>query len=215
MKNKKVFLSEKKLIQKFFSNKNIKRIDVLDYFYESRKKIILFVPGQHLEKVFKEMCNAGAGIIGNYTNCSFRTSGTGTYMPTKRARPFAGKKGKLEYTNEIKLELECDKSSLNIVVDAMLNSHPYEEVAYEIYDFTKRINKTNGACIHFKKSISNNDLISKINPLLKTEKILNERINKIAVFNREFEEEDIKRLKELKIKTSLFQSGKNIKIVKT
>lgn len=215
MKNKKIFLSEKKLIQKLFPDKNINRIDILDYFFEERKKIIVFIPELHLEKVFKKMCNAGAGIIGNYTNCSFRTAGTGTYMPGNSAKPFAGKRGKLEYANEIKLELECDKSSLNIVVDAMLNSHPYEEVAYEIYDFSRRTNMTNGVYVNFKKSISNKDLISKINPALKTEKIFNGRLSKIAVFIREFEEKDLKELKELKIKTSLFQSGKNIKIVKT
>lgn len=215
MKNKKILLSEKKLIQKLFSNKNINRIDILDYFFESRKKIIVFVPELHLEKVFKKMCTAGAGIIGNYTHCSFRTTGTGTYMPGSSAKPFAGKRGKLEYANEIKLELECDESSLNIVVDAMLSSHPYEAVAYEIYDFSRRTNMTNGVYIHFKKSISNKDLIAKINPALKTEKIFKERISKIAIFSREFEEEDLEKLKELKIKTSLFQSGKNIKIVKT
>lgn len=215
MKSKKIFLSEKKLLQKLFLNKNIKRIDVLDYFFESRKKIIVFVPELHLEKVFKKMCNAGAGIIGNYTYCSFRTAGTGTYMPGKNAKPSAGTKGKLEFANEIKLELECDKRSLNIVIDAMLDAHPYEETVYEIYDFIKRTNKTNGVYVHLKESISNKDLISKINPLLKTEKILKEKINKIAVFSREFEENDFQKLKELKIKTSLFQSGKNIKIVKT
>jgi hypothetical protein len=215
MKNKKIFLSEKKLLQKFFTSKNINKFDVIDYFFEDRKKIIIFVPQSHVEKVFKKMCTAGAGVIGNYTHCSFRTIGIGTYMPQKSAKPYAGKKGTLEYTEEIRLELECDKNRLNIVVDAMLDSHPYEEVAYEIYDFTRRTNKTNGVYVHLKKSISNKDLISKINPALKSERILKEKINKIAVFNREFAEEDLVKLKELKIKTSLFQSEKTIKIVKT
>jgi hypothetical protein len=219
MKNKKIFLSEKKILQKIFPDKNISKVDIIDFYFEKRKKIIVFVPENYVEKVFTKMCAAGAGIIGNYTHCSFRTSGTGTYMPQKNAKPFAGKSGKLEYAQEVKLELECDAESLNIVVDALYDSHPYEEIAYEIYDFTKRINKTNGVYVHLKKTINSKDLISKINPAidmsLKSEKIFKDKINKIAVFAREFDEEDFKKLKQLKIKTSLFQSEKNIKIVKT
>ncbi|HEX2786356.1 MAG TPA: hypothetical protein VHP32_00490 [Ignavibacteria bacterium] len=219
MKNKKIFLSEKKILQKIFPDKNISKIEIIDFYFEKRKKIIVFVPENYVEKVFNEMCDAGAGIIGNYTHCSFRTPGTGTYMPQKNAKPFAGKSGKLEYAKEVKLELECGSDSLNIVVDALNDSHPYEEIAYEIYDFTKRTNKTDGVYVHLKKNINSKELISKINPSIdgsmKPGGIFKDKINKVAVFAREFNEEDLKKLKQLKIKTSLFQSEKNIKIVKT
>lgn len=219
MKNKKIFLSEKKILQKFFPDKNISKVEIIDFYFEKRKKLVVFVPESYVEKVFNKMCAAGAGIIGNYTHCSFRTPGTGTYMPQKNAKPFAGKGGKLEYAKEVKLELECGADSLNIVVDALHDSHPYEEIAYEIYDFTKRTNKTNGVYVHLKKNINSKELISKINPSInssmKPGEIFKGKINKVAVFAREFDKEDLKKLKQLKIKTSLFQSEKNIKIVKT
>lgn len=96
-------------------------------------KITVFVPKDHLDNVREAMSKAGAGCIGNYSDCSFSTEGTGTFRPLDKASPFIGAKGKLEFVDEAKLETIATKERLADVISAMWEAHPYEEVAYDIF----------------------------------------------------------------------------------
>jgi hypothetical protein len=95
-------------------------------------KLIVYVPQTHLEQVRKAICDAGAGKIGNYDNCAFMTSGIGTFMPLKGAKPFQGKEGKLERIGEAKLEMTVTKNKLKAAISAMKKVHPYEQPAYDV-----------------------------------------------------------------------------------
>lgn len=101
-----------------------------DPFY----KIAVFVPGDHVERVRDAMAETGAGRIGMYTYCSFRTPGIGSFVPLGLAQPFIGSVGKLEEVEEYRLEMICSGSWLDEVLPAMLEAHPYEEVAYDVYE---------------------------------------------------------------------------------
>lgn len=154
------------------------------YRFLNRKKIIVFVPPEYVEKVAAKMSKAGAGIIGNYEMCSFRTAGTGTFKPGKNTNPFSGKKKILSLVSEIKLEIECDPGAVNKVTDALLKSHPYEETAYEIYDFRKREKRETGVIINLKAEMSLAGLMKRINRRLDTEvKDLSFKFRKIAIVN--------------------------------
>ncbi|MCX5727140.1 MAG: hypothetical protein NT030_08280 [Candidatus Saganbacteria bacterium] len=96
-------------------------------------KLVVFVPQTHLEQVRLAICNAGAGRIGKYDQCTFMTPGIGTYRPLKGAKPFKGKFGKIERVGEAKLETVVPKVKIKTVIRAMLKAHPYKEVAYDIY----------------------------------------------------------------------------------
>lgn len=96
-------------------------------------KIVVFVPEEAVEQVRNAMADAGAGVIGQYTHCSFRTEGTGSFVPLPAAQPYVGRAGKLEEVAEYRLEMVCIGSWLDYVVSAMLEAHPYDEVAYDIY----------------------------------------------------------------------------------
>lgn len=98
-----------------------------------RYKLVVFVPQTHLEKVRAAICDAGAGKIGNYDNCTFITSGIGTYRPLKGAKPFKGKTGKIEKAKEARLETIFPASKIKKVIAAMKKAHPYEEVAFDMY----------------------------------------------------------------------------------
>ncbi len=78
------------------------------------------------------MFNAGAGKIGNYSNCSFEVSGTGSYKAGKNANPTKGIIGSTHYEEESLISVVFTKSVEAKVLDALLKNHPYEEVAYEI-----------------------------------------------------------------------------------
>ncbi|MGA2623937.1 MAG: Nif3-like dinuclear metal center hexameric protein [Bacteroidota bacterium] len=98
------------------------------------KKVAVFVPVQHAEKVMRAMAGAGAGHIGNYEACSFQTEGRGTFRGMKGATPYVGKRGVLERVPEIRLEMLVPVWNLSGVLAAMRTVHPYEEVAYDVYN---------------------------------------------------------------------------------
>ena len=96
-------------------------------------KLVTFVPKNHLETVQNALFEAGAGCIGNYDNCSFYTDGTGTYRANENANPFIGEKGEFHHENETRIEVVFPNEKTNAVVANLLQNHPYEEVAYDLF----------------------------------------------------------------------------------
>ncbi|MDW7670323.1 MAG: Nif3-like dinuclear metal center hexameric protein [Bacillota bacterium] len=95
-------------------------------------KLVVFVPEEQAQKVADALAEAGAGHIGNYSHCSFRTGGTGTFKPQEGAEPAIGKLHQLENVAEVRLETIVPANITGQVVQAMLLAHPYEEVAYDL-----------------------------------------------------------------------------------
>ena len=96
-------------------------------------KLVTFIPEGYAERVRQALARAGAGWIGRYSHCSFQVPGTGTFKPLEKSTPFIGQPGKLEKTAEIRLETILPASLHEKVVAALLSSHPYQEVAYDLY----------------------------------------------------------------------------------
>jgi dinuclear metal center YbgI/SA1388 family protein len=99
-------------------------------------KLVVFVPHDYLEQVSTAVSRAGAGWIGNYSDCTFRVRGTGTFRPLEGTNPFIGSRGKLEEVEETRLETIVSEEILPRAVGAMIKAHPYEEVAYDLYPLT-------------------------------------------------------------------------------
>ncbi|HER08902.1 MAG TPA: Nif3-like dinuclear metal center hexameric protein [Bacteroides sp.] len=106
---------------------------ILDPVKGRLKKLVVFVPEAHLEKVRGAMFEAGAGQIGAYDRCSFNLEGTGTFRGSEESNPFVGEKGKMHREPEIRVETILPDHLAGKVVEAMIRAHPYEEVAYDIY----------------------------------------------------------------------------------
>ncbi|KNF09329.1 putative GTP cyclohydrolase 1 type 2 [Gottschalkia purinilytica] len=96
-------------------------------------KISVFVPLTHSDVVREALGDNGAGFIGNYSHCTFNTKGVGTFLPSSGTNPFIGKQGVLEKVEEEKIETIVDEHILSSVISAMIEAHPYEEVAYDVY----------------------------------------------------------------------------------
>ena len=96
-------------------------------------KIVVFVPQSDLAKVMDAMFAAGAGVIGQYRECSFRLSGTGTFFGSEETNPTVGRKGRREEVSEWRLELVCPEAKLAGVITAMRKAHSYEEPAFDVY----------------------------------------------------------------------------------
>ena len=97
------------------------------------RKLVVFVPEGNVDGVAKALAEAGAGVIGDYTECTFRTQGTGTFRGGDETNPYLGEKGRLERAKEVRLETVVAAHSVRRAVDAATAAHPYEEVAPDIY----------------------------------------------------------------------------------
>jgi len=133
----------------------LKNITFLKKQKSNQYKLSVFIPTTHVEKVANAVFNAGGGIIGEYSNCSFRSEGEGTFKGSNISNPIVGTKGKYEKVKEIKLEVLVNSWKLNVVLNAMLTAHPYEEPAYDIYPLeNSNVNYGAGAIGNFEKSLS-------------------------------------------------------------
>lgn len=108
--------------------------------YEVDVKIVTFAPAENVEAIAAAMSNAGAGRIGNYEQCSFRTSGVGTFMGNAQATPAVGRKLNLETVPEVRIEMLVKRRNLDAVVRAIQSVHPYEEAAYDVYPLQTKSN---------------------------------------------------------------------------
>ncbi|MCX6261156.1 MAG: Nif3-like dinuclear metal center hexameric protein [Bacteroidia bacterium] len=119
----------KKMAQKL----GLQNMKVLLPLKEKLIKLVTFIPEDHLEKVREAVFNAGAGLIGNYDRCGFTVSGTGSFRAGEGTNPFTGEKGKEHFEKEVRFETILFSHLKEKVVNALLDTHPYEEVAYDIY----------------------------------------------------------------------------------
>jgi dinuclear metal center YbgI/SA1388 family protein len=113
---------------------HLKNIRFLEPLSNTIAKIVVYVPPSHLENVSDAMTNAGAGAIGNYSSCTFRLNGKGTFRGSSETNPFIGEKNKLEEIDEVRLEMVCPRKVISTVVSEMRRVHPYEEPAFDIYN---------------------------------------------------------------------------------
>ncbi len=97
------------------------------------KKLVTFVPTADAEKVRTAILDAGAGHIGNYDSCSFNLTGNGTFRGNNQTNPYVGEKNLLHTEDEVRIETIFPKHIQSKVIQALLQVHPYEEVAYDIY----------------------------------------------------------------------------------
>jgi hypothetical protein len=96
-------------------------------------KIVLYAPADHADQLRKAIGDAGAGVIGKYSHCTFTIKGTGRFKPLEGANPTIGEVGKLEEVAEDRIETVCEESKLKDVLKAIKSVHPYEEPATDVY----------------------------------------------------------------------------------
>ncbi len=151
------------------------------------KKIVTFVPESHLKIVQESLFNAGAGNIGNYDNCSFSSSGLGTYRGNEQTKPFIGKKGKLNTEKEIRLELIFETINESKIISELKKNHPYEEVAFDIFQLENVYqNSGSGMVGELDQPISEIEFLERLKSvfmlkLIKHTPLLNKSIKKIAI----------------------------------
>lgn len=103
------------------------------------KRMNVYVPDTHIESVRDAMTTAGAGnITENYSDCSYQVKGMGRFTPVKSANPTIGKLGVPEEVSETRLEVILEQKDSQAIIDALFQSHPYEEPVYELYSIEQK-----------------------------------------------------------------------------
>ena len=102
------------------------------------KKLVTYVPFQQADQVRKALFKAGAGHIGDYSECSFNTEGSGTFKPGENTDPFVGEIGIQHLEEEIRIETIYPAQLESKILMALVLAHPYEEVAYDLYTLTNK-----------------------------------------------------------------------------
>ncbi len=107
-------------------------------------KLAVFTPSESVDTVMNAMFKAGAGHIGNYSECSFLSEGRGSFKGDESAEPYVGNKGERHYEKEARIEVIVPRHLESKVIREMIAAHPYEEVAYDIYKL-ENVNTNLGA----------------------------------------------------------------------
>lgn len=144
-----------------------------------------YVPKEHASTVMEALFSAGAGAIGNYDNCSFTLEGTGSFRPGEASNPFSGQIGTRSYEAETRIETILPIWKKDAVFKALVDAHPYEEVAYNFVKLENPLQDTGAGMVgNFEQPIATNDLLKKIKSVfggtIRHTTALNPHIERIA-----------------------------------
>ena len=150
----------------------LKEIGFLENEKDNQYKIVVFVPGDEVDQVSEAVYNAGGGIIGEYSKCGYYLNGVGTFKGSENSNPQTGEKNKFEMVEEVRFEVIVDKWNLSKVISAMIEAHPYEEPAYDVYKLSnENVNYGYGAIGVLNKALTHNEFLELVCKKLKTENI--------------------------------------------
>jgi dinuclear metal center YbgI/SA1388 family protein len=135
-------------------------------------KLIVFVPTEFVEKVSDAIFDAGGGVIGEYTKCSFRTNGSGTFEGSENANPALGEKKNFEKVEESKIEVLVNRWEISKVIRSMINSHPYEEPAFDVIPLeNENVNYGFGVIGNLESSLTPERFLTHVCSTLKTKNV--------------------------------------------
>ena len=150
-------------------------------------KLVFFVPVEQADQVRDSVFKAGAGVIGNYDCCSFNASGKGSFRAGEGTNPAVGKKGELHFENELRIETIFPKFKKSEILSALLNSHPYEEVAYDLYPLENKWDQAGMGMIgSLEEAMEEHEFLNGLKKIfnsgcIKYSAMLNKKIKKVAV----------------------------------
>jgi dinuclear metal center YbgI/SA1388 family protein len=165
----------------------LKNLKILAPKSQILKKLVTFIPLEDCNNVLKAIHEAGAGQIGNYSECSFQVEGLGSFKPNEMADPAIGKANKLEQVKEKRVEVIFPSYLEGKILKCLFKSHPYEEPAFDVYSL-ENTNQEVGAGMmgELEKPMDEQEFLlslkEKMNlKVIRHTKTLNKKVSKVAV----------------------------------
>lgn len=141
------------------------------YFYLKKVcyKIVCFCSQKNKEELLNSLFSAGAGHIGNYSECSFSTDGSGTFKAGENSEPHVGKVGERHIEDEVKIEVIFPTWLNKRVIHALIKTHPYEEPAYDLYGMVNSYRHAgSGICGILKEGVDELNFLQTLKEIFKT-----------------------------------------------
>ncbi|MFT4522554.1 MAG: dinuclear metal center YbgI/SA1388 family protein [Bacteroidia bacterium] len=136
------------------------------------RKLVTFVPEKYADAVRSALFTAGAGTIGNYSECSFNLVGSGTFTGNQDTNAFVGKKGEQHQESEVRIETVVPPQLCTQVERALLEAHPYEEVAFDWYVLDNSWNEVGAGMIgELEVPLSKTEFLAHVKQKLKVDVI--------------------------------------------
>jgi dinuclear metal center YbgI/SA1388 family protein len=165
----------------------LKDVRILQPKQHSLLKLVTFVPKIHSFAVREALFESGAGQIGNYDSCSFNSDGIGTFKANENARPFVGEIDELHSEPETKIEVILPDYLKYKVLDALLDSHPYEEPAYDFIPLKNFWNEVGSGVVgDLEVEVDEMTFLNQIKsifkiPTIRYTNLLNKNIKRVAL----------------------------------
>lgn len=166
---------------------DLNNLEILSPKKDMLNKLVVFCPTDYVNDVQQAIFNAGAGNIGNYSSCSFNSEGFGTFMALEGTNPFVGDIGKLHKEKEVKIESIVPSYLIKQVITAMISAHPYEEVAYDVYQLlNKQFNIGSGIIGELKQETEIQEFLISVKKKLSASyirhsQLLEKKVKRIAI----------------------------------
>ncbi|MCB0476867.1 MAG: Nif3-like dinuclear metal center hexameric protein [Crocinitomicaceae bacterium] len=164
----------------------LQNLKILAPTSDALTKLVVYCPEKEADNLRDTLFEAGAGNIGNYSDCSYNLVGEGTYKGNENSNPTLGVKGNRHSEKEIRIEVLVSKHRETNVVNAMLQAHPYEEVAYDLIPL-KNKNKYEGAGMigEYAEPMETEDFLKHLKevfqvPCIRHTALVKNRIRKVA-----------------------------------
>lgn len=150
----------------------LEQIRTLDPVKGKLLKLSTFAPTSHADLIRNALFEAGAGNIGNYSSCSYNTSGFGTFKAGKNTNPFVGEIDELHTEDEVKIEVVLPSFKQTDVLRALISCHPYEEPAYDFYALENEWSQVGSGVVGtLPEEMEEEDFLYMLKDILKLESI--------------------------------------------
>ncbi len=165
----------------------VKNYSILSPKGKLLKKLVTYCPLAQAGKLRAALFNAGAGYIGNYSECSFNSEGFGTFKGNESSNPFVGEKGNQHHEKEIRIEMVYPVNLERQIILALHEAHPYEEAAYDIYSLENNHPQTGAGMIGWlDEEMDELEFLNQVKQKLNTKVIRhtalnNKKIKRVAV----------------------------------
>lgn len=148
------------------------------------RKLVTFCPSDYANQLREALFESGAGHIGNYDSCSFNMEGVGSFRASEEANPFVGEKGKLHFEKEVRIETIYPVFKEKEVLQALFKSHPYEEVAYDLYPLENKLLQVGAGMIgQLPEPMDELEFLQKIKKVTKSKCVRHSELTGKKLFN--------------------------------